>query len=128
MAECIEVLFAARILTQGTLEQARRDAGLCATSVVCSFEVLQNSLNDRGRLTRPAVHGCVRRLRSTLHNEAHHRNIKRQDSNRGVCGENIYTPAAEDVVNRLFDAIDVRNVGDVDFRELASALSVSRYD
>ncbi|CAM9990495.1 unnamed protein product [Scytosiphon promiscuus] len=101
----------------GTLDQARRDTGLCNTPAACSFEVLQNSLNERGRLTRPAVHGCVRRLRSTAHNG-------REKSDRGVIGENNYTTAAGNVVNRLFDAIDVRNVGDVDFREMASALSV----
>ncbi|CAM9311953.1 unnamed protein product, partial [Hapterophycus canaliculatus] len=108
----------------GTLERARRDTGLCNTSVVCSFKVLQKSLNDRGRLTRTAVHGCVRRLRSIVHNEAHQGDLEKKKGHRIVGGAKSYTPAAEDVVNRLFDAIDVRNVGDVDIHELASALSV----
>ena len=43
-----------------------------------------------------------------------------------VAGESKHvSAAAEDVLDRLFDAFDIHNAGDVDFFEFASALSVS---
>lgn len=44
----------------------------------------------------------------------------------GAADESKHNAApAEDVLDRLFDAFDVHNAGDVDFFEFASALSVS---
>lgn len=110
---------------QETLEQARQDAQLCNASVAHTFGVLKDELNGQGRLTRPAVHRCVRQLRAMTHNGAQHDETENLGDGKEVAGDPNYNPAAaEDVMDRLFDAVDVRDAGDVDFCEFASALSV----
>lgn len=90
-----------------------------------TFGVLKDALNGQGRLTRPAVHRCIRQLLETV--------LKTdrcgQTDEKGVACETKHnSAAAEDVLDRLFDAFDVHNTGDVDFFEFASALSVSWSD
>lgn len=64
-----------------------------------------------------------------VRNQARHREHERLDGAKGVVSEHTYSSAAaENVMNRLFDAVDVRNAGDVNFCEFASALSVSWRD
>lgn len=91
-----------------------------------TFGVLKDALNDQGRLTRPEVHRCVRQLRAMVREKARHRENESPEGDKGDVGEPTYSPAAaENVMNRLFDAVDVHNAGDVNFCEFASALSVS---
>lgn len=90
-----------------------------------TFEVLKDELNDQGRLTRPAVHRCVHQLRVLTHNGAQHEETESLGDGEELASEPNYNlDAAGGVMDRLFDAVDVRNVGDVDFCEFASALSV----
>lgn len=113
-------------LQQETLEQARQDTQLYTTPAAHTFEVLKDALNDQGRLTRPAMHRCLRQLRAMVHNQARHRENEKVKGAKGAVSEHTYSSAAaENVMNRLFDAVDVGNVGDVNFCEFASALSVS---
>lgn len=114
---------------QETLERARRDTQLCNASVAHTFGVLKDALNGQGRLTRPAVHRCVRQLRETVRKKDRRVETKSLVDGTPVAGEPNHTSAAaEDVLDRLFDAFDVHNEGDVDFFEFASGLSVSWRD
>lgn len=63
------------------------------------------------------------------HNQARHRENERLEGAKGVVSGHTYSSAAaENVMDHLFDAVDVRNAGDVNFYEFASALSVSWRD
>lgn len=94
-----------------------------------TFGVLKDALNGQGRLTRPAVHRCVRQLRETVRNKDRRGEAESLVGGKGVAGASEHnSAAAKDVLDRLFDAFDVHNTGDVDFYEFASALSVSRRD
>lgn len=91
-----------------------------------TFGVLKDALNGQGRLTRPAVHRCVRQLRETVRERDWRGEAKTLLDGTSVASEpEPNSAAAEDVLDRLFDAFDVHNAGDVDFFEFASALSVS---
>lgn len=64
-----------------------------------------------------------------VRNQARYRENVRLEGAKGVVSGHTYSSAAaENVMNRLFDAVDVRNAGDVNFCEFASALSVSWRD
>lgn len=91
-----------------------------------TFGILKDELNDQGRLTRPAVHRCVRQLRVVTPNGTRDKETESPGDGEELASEPNYNlAAAEDVMDRLFDAVDVGNAGDVDFCEFASALSVS---
>eukprot|EP00752_Nemacystus_decipiens_P007742 g6921.t1 len=108
-----------------TLERARRDTQLCNASVAHMSGVLKDALNDQGRLTRPAVHRCVRHLRETVRRNGWRGEANSHVGGKATAGEPKHnSDAAEDVLDRLFDAFDVYNEGDVDFFEFTSALSV----
>ncbi|CAM9111919.1 unnamed protein product [Ectocarpus fasciculatus] len=108
-----------------SLEQARRVTRLCNTSVAQVVGVLKDFVNDRGRLARVAVHQCVRRLRTAIENETRDRDTESVGEYEEHARDQSYSSAAADhVINRLFDAVDVHNAGDVNFCEVASALSV----
>lgn len=126
---CVPQFFVplSRLIRQETLERARRDTQLCNASVAHTFGALRDALNGQGRLTRPAVHRCIRRLRETVRIKDQREETEGLVDGNEVTGESKHnSAAAEDVLDRLFDAFDVHNVGDVDFFEFASALSVSR--
>lgn len=111
---------------QETLERARRDTQLCNASVALAFGVLKDALNGQGRLTRSAVHRCVRQLREPARNSDRRGETEGLADGKGVADESRHnSAAAEDVLDRLFDAFEVHDSGEVDFFEFASALSVS---
>ncbi|CAM9950802.1 unnamed protein product, partial [Ectocarpus sp. 8 AP-2014] len=106
-----------------SLEQARRVTRLCNTSVAQVVGVLRDFVNDGGRLARQSVHQCIRRLRTVIENESRVRETV-GEYEENARDQSYSSAAAHHVINRLFDAVDVHNAGDVNFCEFASALSV----
>ncbi|CAM9385209.1 unnamed protein product [Ectocarpus sp. 4 AP-2014] len=106
-----------------SLEQARRVTRLCNTSVAQVVVVLKDFVNDGGRLARQSVHQCIRRLRTAIENESRLRETV-GEYEENARDQSYSSAAAHHVINRLFDAVDVHNAGDVSFCEFASALSV----
>ncbi|CAB1112380.1 unnamed protein product [Ectocarpus sp. CCAP 1310/34] len=106
-----------------SLEQARRVTRLCNTSVAQVVAVLQDFVNEGGRLARQSVHQCIRRLRTAIENESRVRETV-GEYEENARDQSYSSSAARHVINRLFDAVDVHNAGDVNFCEFASALSI----
>lgn len=71
------------------------------------------------------MHRCFRRIRPIFKSETLHEEKEGMGVESGPNGGNNSVAAVEDVINYVFDALDVNHAGQVDFWEFACGLSVS---